>query len=517
MCLYEISVYTFDGLSVIVNYLRYGTSSIFFCFVRTMGGLGGETCHIMAGCICHRQWPPRDDGDGQPGSERIICVHEELFIRGWDRHKVAVPSTASLLPEVRRLIESGRSDAADELMTDEADRQLVAMGAVQRWPLIPHPAFDLCIRYTDTTLQAENGYRRQLDLETGETSAFWGGRGGVTESVFSSREHNVNVLRLKATGQRKINLVLGLKETPGREGVHFEHNLDSAFSSVSTEAFSGWLSYRAAYKYDAGGYEGLARVSLKGGSMITEGDSLRIADADEVLVLVRITPLENANLSVRPSVQRELSRLPLDYNTLLLPHSRKHAEMFRRMQLDLGCSSDWKTTSTEKMLSDIHKHGVTPLFLEQIHAMGRYLLISSSGKYPPPLQGIWGGGWKPGWIGGFVWDSNINLAVSAASMGNLHECAESYIGYVESLLPGWRLNARNYLGCRGFIVAHYNDPESGYLTHFGRSFPWMCWPGGAGWNIRSFYEYAMLTGNEAFLRNMCSRYTGKWPTSMKTT
>lgn len=235
---------------------------------------------------------------GQPGSERIICVHEELFIRGWDRHKVAVPSTASLLPEVRRLIESGRSDAADELMTGEADRQLVAMGAVQRWPLIPHPAFDLCIRYTDTTLQAENGYRRQLDLETGETSAFWGGRGGVTESVFSSREHNVNVLRLKATGQRKINLVLGLKETPGREGVHFEHNLDSAFSSVSTEVFSGWLSYRAAYKYDAGGYEGLARVSLKGGSMITEGDSLRIADADEVLVLVRITPLENANLSV---------------------------------------------------------------------------------------------------------------------------------------------------------------------------------------------------------------------------
>ncbi|MCQ5039418.1 glycoside hydrolase family 95 protein, partial [Bacteroides fragilis] len=51
---------------------------------------------------------------GQPGSERIICVHEDLFIRGWDRHKVAVPSTASLVPEVRRLIESGRSDAADE-------------------------------------------------------------------------------------------------------------------------------------------------------------------------------------------------------------------------------------------------------------------------------------------------------------------------------------------------------------------------------------------------------------------
>lgn len=31
---------------------------------------------------------------GQPGEERIICVHEELFIRGWDRNKVAVPCTA---------------------------------------------------------------------------------------------------------------------------------------------------------------------------------------------------------------------------------------------------------------------------------------------------------------------------------------------------------------------------------------------------------------------------------------
>ena len=35
--------------------------------------------------------------------------------------------------------------------------------------------------------------------------------------------------------------------------------------------------------------------------------------------------------------------------------------------------------------------------MEQIHAMGRYLLISSCGKYPPPLQGIWGAdGNQPG-------------------------------------------------------------------------------------------------------------------------
>jgi alpha-L-fucosidase 2 len=256
---------------------------------------------------------------GQPGEERIICVHEELFIRGWDRNKVAVPCTASLLPQVRSLMESGKSDAADALMTSEADRQLVAMGARQRWPLIPHPAFDLCIRHTGIPLQTEKQYRRQLDLETGEVLTSWYENGKVTESVFSSREHNVNVVRLKADECNKMNLVLSLKETPGREGMHFEHNLDSAFSSVKAEAVSGWLSYRAGYKYDAGGYEGLARVTVKGGSMTAEGDSLRITDAEEVLVLIRITPREEARLSVRSSVQKELSGLPLDYGKLLKP------------------------------------------------------------------------------------------------------------------------------------------------------------------------------------------------------
>lgn len=170
------------------------------------------------------------------------------------------------------------------------------------------------------------------------------------------------------------------------------------------------------------------------------------------------------------------------------------------MQLDLGCGEQWTVTPTEQMLAQIKETGPTPLFLEQLHAMGRYLLISSCGKFPPPLQGIWSGGWKPAWIGGFVWDSNLNLAISATTMSNLPECAESYNRHIESLLPGWRLTARNYLGCRGFVVAHYNDPTNGYLTHFGSSFPWMFWAGGAGWNLRPLYEYAMLTGNVTYLK-----------------
>jgi len=45
------------------------------------------------------------------------------------------------------------------------------------------------------------------------------------------------------------------------------------------------------YQVDRGGYEGLARVTAKGGSMVRQQSGLKIENADEVLVLIRITPL----------------------------------------------------------------------------------------------------------------------------------------------------------------------------------------------------------------------------------
>jgi hypothetical protein len=436
---------------------------------------------------------------GAPGNERIICVHEELFIRGWDREKKAVADIAHLLPEVRRVIEAGKPQEAYKIADKEARKQLVEMGAPQIWPLVPHPAFDLKVDLDSSG--KPSGYQRKLDLENGEALSQWQDeKGGVEQRVFSSRTHNVNVVQLRATGGRKLDVTLCLAETPGRKGNHMGHNLDRAFMSVRSEAASGWLYYHADYATDHGGYEGVARVTTKGGKMSKVGNKLRVTDTDEALVALRINPLDDGSASQRAALQEEMAKLPAQYEELLAPHARKHGEMFRRVTLDLGCEKQWDAMPTEKLLTLSSSKGITPLFLEQAYAMGRYLLISTSGKYPAPLQGIWGGSWKPAWIGGFVLDSNLNLAISAASMGNLPECAESYFGYVERILPGWRLNARKYLGCRGFLVPNYSDPEKGYLNHFTGMYAWMYWPGGAGWNIRPFYDYALLTGDQNFMK-----------------
>jgi hypothetical protein len=40
---------------------------------------------------------------GAPGAERIIHVHEELYLRGSDRHVETLPDITKLTPEVRSL------------------------------------------------------------------------------------------------------------------------------------------------------------------------------------------------------------------------------------------------------------------------------------------------------------------------------------------------------------------------------------------------------------------------------
>jgi alpha-L-fucosidase 2 len=436
---------------------------------------------------------------GSAGKERIICVHEELFLRAWDRNKIAVANIAGLLPQVRALVDSDKLTKAAQLATTEARKQLVQMGAPQAWSISPHPAFDLNfdVQHSGNI----TAYRRQLNLETGEAQSSWkDDNGTVEQSVFSSRIHNVNVVRIKGIG-RKLSVTLSLDETPGRSGDIDGVDIGKAFSSVKSGAEeSGWLTYHAQYANDSGGYEGLARVVTKGGQLSVVNKRLQINNAEEIVLLIRITPLQYGATTQQAFVHNELQQLTVNYDQLLALHARQHGEMFRRVMLDLGVAKQWTSTPTETMLAEAHQKGITPLFLEQMHAMGRYLLISTSGKYPPPLQGIWGGGWKPAWIGGFVFDSNVNLAISAISKGDLTECAESYFGYVERLLPAWRLNATNYLGCRGFLVPHYSDPEKGFLNHFGAGFPWMDWPSGAGWNLMPFYEHAMITGDTNFLR-----------------
>ncbi|MDZ8117833.1 glycosyl hydrolase family 95 catalytic domain-containing protein [Pontiella agarivorans] len=441
---------------------------------------------------------------GKAGKETITCVHEELFIPAWERDKRAVADIADDLPEVRRLIRAGDPAGAAKLAVAEARKQLEPQGITNDgWPVVPHPAFDLEVIHEGDGKVVQ--FRRALNLENGEALSRWSdGINEVEQRVFSSQADNINVVELRSTKGRKLNLTLRLAERPGRidssETLYRNIDINGAFNSITSGVEPGWLFYHADYALDRRGYDGVGRVSLTGGSMSRDGDLLRIKDVERVLVLIRIELLEQGGTSSRKRIQKTLEKLPLEYEALLKPHALKHGDMFRRVTLDMGCARKWREESNEQLLADIRKNGVSAHFLEKVHAMGRYLLISTTGKYPAPLQGIWGAAWRAAWGGSFTTNSNVNLAISSFGMGNLPECAEAYYEYIQRQLPGWRANAKYHVGCRGILASLNMDPETGYETHFHAVHPALYWVGGTGWNIRPLYDYALLSGDDVFMK-----------------
>jgi len=440
---------------------------------------------------------------GRSGTETITCVHEELWISAWDRDVDSVADIAHVLPEVRRLIRAGKSPEAARVGFNAAREQLAPKGVTNDgWPVIPHPAFDLEI--TTEASGEVSGYRRTLNLETGEAVSSWSDAvNSIEQRVFSSQAHNVNVVELKGVNGKKLSLGLRLLETPGRPQtpkLYRNVEVGGAFKSISADAEPGWLFYHADYALDKGGYDGVARVTTEGGSVTREDGRLKVENADSVLIVIKILPSRDGSKSQRAKLQKELKGLPGAYQALLAPHAKKHGEMFRRVTLDLGCGQQWREESIEALLANILANGVTPHFLEKVHAMGRYLLISTSGRYPAPLQGIWGASWRPAWGGSFTNNSNVNLAISAFGMGNFPEIAEAYYQFIARMLPGWRVNAKRHLGCRGIVASLNMDPETGYDTHTTLGHPTMYWVGGTGWNIRPLYDWALLSGDDVFMK-----------------
>lgn len=436
---------------------------------------------------------------GIPGNERITCVHEELFMPHMEPDVNPVTELKSLLPKVRDLVLNNESTEASQLVLNEANRQFAKKGLppATHWGPTPHPAFDLLLEQKPAGVV--KNYKRQLDLETGEALVSWEDDQGLFEErVFSSRFHNLNVISLSGKNGKRIAIDISLKETPGRQGKYMGGQIEDRMIS-KTDVSKDGLYFHAAYTYGNAGYEGIVQISTKEGNIEVLNGKLRIMNAENVLIKVKIVRLKNAAQSQRKFIKQELKSLPKDYLGLFEKHVVEHRKLFTSAELILT-DSTFNDISNEDLLAQLHQDGATPLFVERAYAMGRYLFISSCGRYAPPLQGIWGGGWTPAWAGGFVFDSNVNLQISAGIVGNMHESMKCYFDFIERLLPGWRENANKLLGCRGFLPANYANPETGYLDHFTAKHVWVYWPGGAGWNIRPFYDYYLATKDQTFLK-----------------
>jgi len=522
---------------------------------------------------------------GDPLDETLIFNHEELFLPLPINRDSAIPDMSDLVPVIRKMIMDGKyADAAGFFL-----RKLTERGFPDEliWTDPFHPAFDLKLRMKQAGEITD--YRRWLNFATGESGVTWNDERGRTERrLFVSRDCGAVVVKLTPPSGGRLDCSISLSERPGGEYIKsaeigvfgsaqellqaLEMKISMAQSDKSqpkipqpeipqteipqTEipqieipqseipqtASSGiktaegedvWLLFYSLYEVK-GGYYGIVRVHISGGSADLTDKGVVIRDSEEALVTVRIIPFNDASDvaawhtgDVRPTTAAwhtgdvrqtstfnnalsacdtvsTLASIQTDYDILLRQHAAIHRELFERVSLDLGGGED-RLLSNEELMRKAARGDISNAFAERMHDLGRYLLISSSGKLPPNLQGVWNGIWNPPWSSDYTLDENLQMMMWQVLPGNLPELSQSYFNLIESYIEDWRTNARLFYGCRG-VFSSIRSTTSGLHKHFCRDYPMMFWTAGAGWLAQMFYDYWQFTGDREFLEKHAVPY-----------
>ncbi len=432
---------------------------------------------------------------GDPANEKIIFNHEFCyeFIGTED---IEPPDIAKYLPEVRRLMAEGKYDEATKYSYKMAKKEGYAG---LQWTDPYHPAV---IMHMDQKFNGEvKDYKRSVNFEKGEIEVKWkSGYDQWLRKTFVSRPDKMVVQKFTGTGKLNISFDQG-QLVP--KIIRQQSKYGKTLQLKSGENFNDntWLIYRQSYKINNRGFEVITKVVAKGGKTIKQGSKIIVSDADEILVLTRINFLEDFQKSQVEQTKKDINSLGSNYEALLQKHANIHGEMFNRVQLDLYSKTESKRSS--EVLIKAQKKDKENLNLELLQTMfdmGRYALISSSGKNPPNLMGIWNGAWRPEWSGDFTTDANINLQIASAAIGDLPEAIDSYMTMLERIMSDWEINAKNLYGVNGYLAGTRTSGRRNLHTHFNVSFPGEYWLAGAEWLILPCYDYYLVSGDEKFLK-----------------
>ncbi len=433
---------------------------------------------------------------GDPTDETITLSHERLFL---PLNRPLPPvHTAELLAKIRDQLLAGQYQAASEAVVTQATQE--GYGSSLRWidPLVP--GFDLRLHMRSVGLI--KGYSRGTDFGTGVVTVHWADdRGAFTRRLFVSRPDDVLALSISGPGRGQIDVVIQLDTTPpGTSGPQYNQVFSEGVKNVEYGISRDMLSYRSRFsrKWPGSlyGYAGVAWIVATGGSTSSDGRGVVVRGADEVVVLAALDVSDTAPLPLA-ALRRRLRRLDLSFERLLARHAAVHGDLFNRARLDLGGENE-RLLPAEELLAMSRQDGPLPALLEKEFDACRYAVISSSGKLPPTLQGVWSATWAPAWSGGYVHNGNCPTALAALLSTNTPELLQPYFTYLESFVDDMRENARRLYGCRGIYLPAHTSTH-GLQNHFNATWCHTFWTAGAGWAARFLYDYWQYTGDDGFL------------------
>ena len=437
-------------------------------------------------------------GDGKLGIIVFGNPLDETVIfndRKFNLAKTKDRSFAQVSPEdiakIKSLCAAGNFAEANKLAVSSAHYSAGGEGN-------KHPGYEMLIHIPASG--AITNYVRICNFRTGVITIKWtDDRGDWERKAFVSRKDNISIQYLTAPTKGKLNCDIQL-------AVDAKMLFPVGMTFIN-KSNSDYLNFRAKYPdgTNDAGYEGVTRVVVSGGTKTMEGNVLHIRNANSATLLTR-TDKYYSNCEAfwnKKPLQKQLSAIPADYNTLLKGQLVTHQAIYDRVKIDLGASAQDRNKTNEELLA-MQKDSPVPVkaLWERIFDGGRYYyLSSSSNESSPDLLGIWAGDCNAGWGGFYHLDANANLQVSGGNIGNMPEAMEGYFKLNEEWRKDFEINATKLLGCRGMLAAG-NTPgkTSGLLAGISDYYPYQYATGEEAWLLYPFWEHYLVTGDKKFLK-----------------
>lgn len=445
-------------------------------------------------------------GNGRLGAMLFGGVEEERIVLNesgmWSGspQEADRPDAAAALPEIRRLLLAGNNAEAERLV----DRNFTCAGPGSgraNGARIRYGAYqvlgNLRLRFIYTTGDsAVQSYRRDLDLSEAIARVSYE-KGGIRyqREAFVSAPDQVFVLKLSADKLGAISFTAQL-DRPER--------FETTASRPDELLMSGQLDNGADGKGVRYGVR--LRAINRGGKIAAEGNTLRIQDADQVLLLVtaatdiRSFSGRKVNDAARTAAD-DLSRAARkSFAALKQDHVADYQRYFNRVSLQLGPANTERASTPMPARLMAFADGSADPGLEQLYFdFGRYLLISSSrpGGFPANLQGIWAEEIQTPWNADWHLNINIQMNYWPAEVCNLPELHQPLFALIESLQePGMR-TAKKYYGARGWVAHVITNPWG--FTSPGEAASWGATTTGSAWLCQHLWDHYLFTGDRKFL------------------
>ena len=429
-------------------------------------------------------------------AETILLNHEWLY-RAKNRYRQQERKSQHLqkvrelfLTDTKQLFPGERehvaSSFANSVLGGEGGVLASLMGKKNRVDPF-QPAGHLTISYEH--INPDAGLRRELDLRDGISRVERRTTAGATlvQESFAHCSAKIIATQITSDSGGTIDCTVSLSRIQDAECT-IEHRFRG-----DALGFTGRFVEGVLFSVDLRAIAPGGRISPAGDDA---QDGLQISGAREILIICSIATSID---STYPEEETRWTILdsPTDWRHLVETHRATHRAMYNRVSIDLGDGKD--ALPTDQRIENLKQGNGDASLFALYFQYGRYLLMASSRPHglPANLQGVWNAELKPPWDSDFHNDVNLQMNYWAAESGNLSECADPLLDFIDRFVEHGRIVARDLYGCRGVYYPIQTDP-------WGRATPesrgWDVWTGAAAWLSQHMWWRFEYSGDVEFLK-----------------